>query len=561
MAKGGINEGAGNRSYIAFESKTKAYISAFRLYERRSYLNIFETQKKKDLWIEPYPVESLSFSEFAAHPTVSPDGSVMIFSSVMKSRFRDCDLWMSVKKDNGDWETPIRITPLQTPGNEITPYLSHKDTLFFASDGQEGPGGYDLFYSVRDAGVWQKPFPLENLNTIYDESDFAVIGSGEAIFASNRPGGAGGLDLYLTRKVAKERKSTIEIPELEASLAAQTTAVKVKIDVARYRKFPLPPCIILERKQLENWDFPADAPAFVASSLDSVYKYSLAIAAERVKNAPDAELRITAYSNSVGEKRLTSGISQILKEKYGLSEDKFALTTSEIPEYYLSGGDILLHFDSNEKSVFRSIETGDYKVELKPPVLDLTLDARPRKLAARWSCALFIGGEFIDSIGAGERLPAKFYGELKPRAEKLVNADSITAKANFIDTLGRRYDFSQSWGVSHIYARDERFVEYGGESYSAHDFIIAFPGKLEAGSVAYAEAIREIAESAEPDAKIIIQYFDDRDITKRAAQALSDKIKAELSEASEIVVRYEAAPPNGTPDKLAPFLVRALVGR
>lgn len=73
------------------------------------------------------------------------------------------------------------------------------ETLYFASDGHIGMGGMDLFVSRKDINnQWQ---PAENLgypiNTHNDENSLHVGPDGEiALFASDREGGSGGLDLY-----------------------------------------------------------------------------------------------------------------------------------------------------------------------------------------------------------------------------------------------------------------------------------------------------------------------------------------------------------------------------
>jgi hypothetical protein len=58
----------------------------------------------------------------------------------------------------------------------------------------------------------QKPVPLNDINTEFDESDFIMLENGFAFFASNRPFGTGGLDLYLLRpkiNQIEERKNPL----------------------------------------------------------------------------------------------------------------------------------------------------------------------------------------------------------------------------------------------------------------------------------------------------------------------------------------------------------------
>jgi hypothetical protein len=71
----------------------------------------------------------------------------------------------------------------------------------FASNRPGGPGGYDLYCANRHDGRWQAPRPLP-FNTAADEFRPSLLVIGDArflIFSSNRPGGAGGFDLYTVR--------------------------------------------------------------------------------------------------------------------------------------------------------------------------------------------------------------------------------------------------------------------------------------------------------------------------------------------------------------------------
>ena len=76
--------------------------------------------------------------------------------------------------------------------------------MVFASNRPGGLGGYDLYYSILKNGKWGSPVNLgPRINTSSDEYR-PVIGSYPEftnkylMFSSNRPGGKGGFDLYFT---------------------------------------------------------------------------------------------------------------------------------------------------------------------------------------------------------------------------------------------------------------------------------------------------------------------------------------------------------------------------
>ena len=89
------------------------------------------------------------------------------------------------------------------------------DFMVFASNRAGGYGGYDLYYSRFENGVWNAPINFgEKINSEYDEFRPIVRALGDStyfkndfmLFSSNRPGGKGGFDLYYTgiQKVWRE---------------------------------------------------------------------------------------------------------------------------------------------------------------------------------------------------------------------------------------------------------------------------------------------------------------------------------------------------------------------
>lgn len=134
-----------------------------------------------------------------AHPSLSPDGSMLFFSSNMPGGFGGKDIYVS-KREGDYWGDPVNLGPLvNTEGDEMFPFYHPSGKLFFSSDGQVGLGGQDIFStSPNKAGVWDN---IRNIgapiNTEFD--DYGIIVSAEedyGYFTSNRPGGKGKDDIY-----------------------------------------------------------------------------------------------------------------------------------------------------------------------------------------------------------------------------------------------------------------------------------------------------------------------------------------------------------------------------
>lgn len=140
-----------------------------------------------------------------AHPTLSPDGRRLYFSSNMPGGYGGMDLYVSNFKE-GRWTAPINLGPvINTEGNEIFPYLA-ANRLYFASNGHLGLGGLDLFYATvqQDGNTWGLPVNLgAPVNSTHD--DFAITFGQDlswGFFTSDREGGVGHDDVYGFQKSA-----------------------------------------------------------------------------------------------------------------------------------------------------------------------------------------------------------------------------------------------------------------------------------------------------------------------------------------------------------------------
>ncbi|MDR2928108.1 MAG: OmpA family protein [Cytophagaceae bacterium] len=102
--------------------------------------------------------DSLTF----AHPSISPDGNTLYFASDIPGGFGGKDIWKAVKAGDG-WSPPVNLgIDINTPGDEMFPYIKEDSVLYFSSDGQVGFGGLDIYrakqldetrWDVRNAGL------------------------------------------------------------------------------------------------------------------------------------------------------------------------------------------------------------------------------------------------------------------------------------------------------------------------------------------------------------------------------------------------------------------------
>jgi tetratricopeptide (TPR) repeat protein len=131
------------------------------------------------------------------NPLISADGKT--FAYMVSLKFYDAVMFSRLI--NGKWTPPLNITPeLQSDGDFYISCLSADGKLLFLSKDDNETS--DIYVSSFDGSHWSKTIKLnKNINTKYWESHAFLSEDGnQIVFASDRPGGFGGLDLYLSRK-------------------------------------------------------------------------------------------------------------------------------------------------------------------------------------------------------------------------------------------------------------------------------------------------------------------------------------------------------------------------
>ncbi len=134
-----------------------------------------------------------------SQPTITGNGKIIYFASNRPGGYGGVDIWVTVKTDEG-WTRAVPLdSTINTTANERSPYVIQKSTsLFFSSDRPGGFGGEDFWVSYLELGQWSKPVNLgSDINSSGDELFFhAPPGSTYFYFASNRDGEERMLDIY-----------------------------------------------------------------------------------------------------------------------------------------------------------------------------------------------------------------------------------------------------------------------------------------------------------------------------------------------------------------------------
>jgi hypothetical protein len=133
------------------------------------------------------------------HPSLSADGQRLFFVSDMPGGNGGTDIYVCHKVD-GRWGEPENLGPtINTPHNEVFPFIAADGTLYFSSNGHPGLGGSDIFAAKpKGASGFGNPMNVgAPVNGPKDDFSFIIDPSGKhGFFSSNRPGGEGDDDIY-----------------------------------------------------------------------------------------------------------------------------------------------------------------------------------------------------------------------------------------------------------------------------------------------------------------------------------------------------------------------------
>lgn len=187
--------------------------------------NIYISRRGRDGWSEPEPLDDINSAFDELSPRLTADGQFLLFASNRPGGFGRFDIYAARRNEDGTWDPPFNLgEEINTEWDEYSPAPTPDGRrLFFSSNRnvaqrEEEPWDAtsrrkmttrdDLFVAEADP---DSPSPLsfnlarslDKLNSRYHDSNCVVSPGGDFLyFASNRPGGMGGLDIYRSRLYA-----------------------------------------------------------------------------------------------------------------------------------------------------------------------------------------------------------------------------------------------------------------------------------------------------------------------------------------------------------------------
>lgn len=151
-----MNEGFAT---ISGDGRVLVFVSCNRK-DSHGSCDLYISYKNGRKWSEPENMgPDVNSNVWDSEPSLSADGRTLYFSSERKGGFGNRDIYVTYLQDDDTWSVAENLGKnVNSSGWEVTPFI-HADGkhLYFASDGYQGFGGYDIYVSRLKNGEWSKP--------------------------------------------------------------------------------------------------------------------------------------------------------------------------------------------------------------------------------------------------------------------------------------------------------------------------------------------------------------------------------------------------------------------
>jgi hypothetical protein len=175
----------GKTVYFTSEVET-GKIADNKNFKNHSGIFIADLSENQLQSIRPFKYNDSQYD--VGQPSISKDGKYLFFASDMPGGLGGSDIY-SCEFINGNWSAPVNMGPMvNSPQSENYPYIHSSGKLYFTSNRPGGAGSLDIYFTYLSNGAWEEPYLLpEPINSSAD--DFAFVADEDlqkGYFASNR---------------------------------------------------------------------------------------------------------------------------------------------------------------------------------------------------------------------------------------------------------------------------------------------------------------------------------------------------------------------------------------
>ena len=176
-------------------------------------VDLYISRNIDGVWSEPEMISVSDSLAWDGSPSFSADNKTLYFASNRSGGKGGIDLYRANIDNAGRFGRAINMgSDINTPGDEMFPYVSSDGKLYFSSDGHAGIGGLDLFTATRVNGEIKVEHLGIPLNSRFDDFGLVAIDSTKGYFASNRDSGKGDDDIYYYENTQPGKKYEVPPP-------------------------------------------------------------------------------------------------------------------------------------------------------------------------------------------------------------------------------------------------------------------------------------------------------------------------------------------------------------
>jgi outer membrane protein OmpA-like peptidoglycan-associated protein/Tfp pilus assembly protein PilF len=151
--------------------------------------DLFASYRKGDEWSVPKNLgPEVNSSAWESQPSLSADGNTLFFISDRPGGQGKRDIYITQRDRQGKWGKAKNAgSVINTSRDEVSPFIHvNGQTLYFASNGRPGFGGFDLYVTERENGKWNEPKNLGYpINTYADQASLFITADGQDAYYSN----------------------------------------------------------------------------------------------------------------------------------------------------------------------------------------------------------------------------------------------------------------------------------------------------------------------------------------------------------------------------------------
>lgn len=190
-------------------------------------IKLFRSHYTAAGWSEPVPAIP-GFEDRHTGAQISPDRTRLYFESARRDPAiadrEDSDLWVAERVGDAWGRARPLGAPFDSPHNEHNVTISRAQTICFNSNRRGLTAGHDVLCARREANGWDEPRPLDAAvnGPSADIAPFLDADERFIVFASNRPGGAGDFDLYISRRHNGAWKPAVSLGPVVNSAASES---------------------------------------------------------------------------------------------------------------------------------------------------------------------------------------------------------------------------------------------------------------------------------------------------------------------------------------------------